>query len=65
LYQHNEAEMLKVMMEFVGRSLVITKHDAIVLKSPLTNSQLIQLEDKIYQTLGFNVSFNQRILGND
>ncbi len=65
LYQHNEAEMLKVMMEFVGRSLVITKHDAIVLKSPLTNSQLIQLEDKIYQTLGFNVSFKQRILGND
>ena len=65
LYQHNEAEMLKVMMEFVGRSLVITKHDAIVLKSPLTKSQLIQLKDKIYQTLGFDVSFTQRKFGDD
>ena len=65
LYQTNEAEMLKVMMEFVGRSLVITKHDAIVLKSPLTKSQLIQLKDKIYQTLGFDVSFTQRLLSND
>ena len=65
LYQTNEAEMLKVMMECVGRSLVITKHDAIVLKSPLTISQLRQLEDKIYQTLGFDVSLTQRILGND
>ena len=65
LYQHKEAEMLKVMMEFVGQSLVITKHDAIVLKSPLTNSQFIQLKGKIYQTLGFDVSFTQRILGND
>lgn len=62
LYQTSEAEMLKVMMMYVGRSLVITKHDAIIINSPLTINQLGLLEDKIYQTLGFSVSLTQRMI---
>jgi len=62
LYQTSEAEMLKVMMNFVGKTLVITKHDAVVVNSPLTIGQLGLLEDKIYQSLGFDVSLTQRLV---
>jgi len=62
LYQQCEAGLLRVMMKFVGRSLVITKHDAIIINSPLTINQIRQLEDKIYQSLGFQVSLTQGML---
>jgi len=62
LYQTNEAEMLKVMIEFVGKSLVITKHDAVVISSPLSLCQLRLLEDRIYQVLGFDVSLSQGLV---
>lgn len=62
LYQTNEAEMLKVMMEFVGRSLVITKHDAIIINSPLSVIELRLLEHRIYNQLGFRVKLSQGLL---
>jgi hypothetical protein len=62
LYQHSEAEMLKVMMKYVGKSLVIPKHDAVVVNSPLTIGQLGLLKDKIYKSTGFNVSLSQRLV---
>ena len=62
LYQTNEAEMLKVMMEFVGKSLVITKHDSIIITSPLSNYKLRLLEHRIYNKLGFKVKLSQGVL---
>ena len=62
LYQTNEAEMLKVMMDFVGKSLVITKHDSIIINSPLTIIDLGLLEHKIYNQLGFRVKLSQGLL---
>jgi len=62
LYQQCEASLLRVMMRFVGRSLVITKHDAIIIKSPLTKNDLRLLEDEIKQTLGFDVSLTQMMV---
>jgi len=62
LYQTNEAEMLKVMMEFVGKSLVITKHDSIIITSPLSNYKLRLLEHRIYNKLGFKVKLSQDLL---
>jgi hypothetical protein len=62
LYQTNEAEMLKVMMEFVGKSLVITKHDSIIINSPLSIIKLRLLELRIYNQLGFRVKLSQGLL---
>jgi hypothetical protein len=62
LYQHAEAEMLKVMIRFVGKSLVCPKHDAVVIISPLTIRQIRMMEDKIQQTCGFDVSLTQRMV---
>jgi hypothetical protein len=62
LYQTNEAEMLKVMMEFVGKSLVITKHDSIIISSSLSIYKLGLLEHRIYNQLGFKVRLSQGLL---
>ena len=62
LYQHAEAEMLKVMIRFVGKSLVCPNHDAVVIISPLTIRQIRMMEDKIQQTCGFDVSLTQRMV---
>ena len=62
MYQHNEAEMLKVMMRFVGKSLVCPKHDSVIISSPLTINTIRILEHKIYQTLGFDVLLTQRMV---
>ena len=62
LYQHEEAKILKVMMTIVGKSLVCPKHDSVIISNPLTNNQISMMEDKIYQTLGFDVSLTQRMV---
>jgi hypothetical protein len=62
LYQTNEAEMLKVMMKFVGKSLVITKHDSIITSSPLLIKELRLLEHRIYNQLGFRIKLSQGVL---
>ena len=62
LYQHNEAMMLQEMMSFVGKSLVITKHDSIITSSPLSINQIKELQDKIYHKLGYKVSLSQGVL---
>ena len=62
LYQHNEAMMLQVMMSFVGKSLVITKHDSIITSSPLSIIEIRELEHKIYNKLGFRITLSQGVL---
>ena len=62
LYQHNEAMMLQVMMSFVGKSLVITKHDSIITSSPLSIKEMRLLEHRIYYQLGFKVKLSQGLL---
>lgn len=62
LYQHEEAKLLKVMIGIVGKSLVCPKHDSVIISNPLTNNQIRMMEDKIYQTLGFDVSLTQRMV---
>jgi hypothetical protein len=49
-------------MEFVGKSLVITKHDSIIITSPLSNNKLRLLEHRIYNKLGFKVKLSQDLL---
>ena len=62
LYQTNEAMMLKAMMDYVGKSLVITKHDSIIISSPLSILDLRLLEHRIYYQLGFKVKLSQGLL---
>jgi len=62
LYQTNEAMMLKVMMKFIGKSLVITKHDSVITSSPLSIKGLRLLEHRIYNQLGFRISLSQGVL---
>ena len=62
LYQTNEAMMLKAMMDYVGKSLVITKHDSIIISSPLSILELRLLEHRIHNQLGFKVKLSQGLL---
>ena len=62
LYQTNEALMLKEMMKFVGKSLVITKHDSIITSSPLSIKEMRLLEHRIYNQLGFRIKLSQGVL---
>ena len=62
LYQHQEARLLRAMMRNVGRSLVLPKHDAVIINAPLSIQQLKQLETVIYQELGSRVSLSQEAL---
>jgi hypothetical protein len=62
LYQTNEALMLKEMMKFVGKSLVITKHDSIITSSPLSINEMRLLEHRIYNQLGFRIKLSQGVL---
>ena len=62
LYQHHEARLLRAMMKYVGRSLVLPKHDAVIISAPLSIQKLKQLEKILYQELGSRISLSQEAL---
>lgn len=62
VYQQNEAEMLATMISFAGNQIIVPKHDAIIISSPMTVQEKEELEQLIYNKHGYNIQLEQKIL---
>ena len=62
LYQTNEATILRSMMKAIGKSLVVPKHDAIIITQALSPNEIINLQDKVYQDTGFKITLKGKWL---
>jgi hypothetical protein len=62
VYQQSEAEMLATMISFVGNQIIVPKHDAIIISSPMTVQEKEELEQLIYNKHGYNIQLEQKIL---
>ena len=59
LYQHAEAEVLKSMIQFVGRKLVVPKHDAMIVSQMLTSDEIKGIQDRVIKTTGYSIELEQ------
>ena len=61
VYQHEESRILAVMVRFLGKNLVVGKHDAVVIKE--YGGRLVdQLRNQIRNDLGYELEFGRRNL---
>ena len=61
VYQHEESRILAVMVRFLGKNLVVGKHDAVVIKE-YGGSLVDQLRNQIRNDLGYELEFGRRNL---
>ena len=59
LYQHEESKILKSMIQFVERKLVVPKHDALVLNQMLNPDELKRLQMKVLKDTGHSIELEQ------
>ena len=61
VYQYEESRILAVMVRFLGKNLVVGKHDAVVIKE--YGGRLVdQLRNQIRNDLGYELEFGRRYL---
>ena len=61
VYQHEESRILALMVKFLGKNLVVGKHDAVVIKE-YGGSLVDQLRNQIRNDLGYELEFGRRNL---
>ena len=63
IYQRAESEVLAVMLENLGRQVVISKHDGLVVLERVEESVIGRIQEEVHRRLGFRILLDQEEVG--